>query len=171
MQSSTQLILGGARSGKSRYAQQLAESLPGDLVYFATAEAGDAEMETRIARHIEDRGDAWRTVEAPLDLAEAIQSHNTPGCVLLVDCLTLWLSNLMHANADVAAATHKLANAVTASNATPILVSNEVGLGIVPENALARLFRDEQGRLNQLIAKACEKVVFIAAGLPLTLKG
>jgi len=164
------LVLGGARSGKSRYAQARAESLTGDLVYVATAQALDAEMEDRIARHRADRGMRWSTLDVPLDLPAAIQAQAAPGRVLLVDCLTLWTSNLMFAEHDLDAETEALATAVAEAAGPVILVANEVGLGIVPDNALARRFRDAAGRLNQAIAAAAEEVQFVAAGLPLRLK-
>jgi adenosylcobinamide kinase/adenosylcobinamide-phosphate guanylyltransferase len=164
------LILGGARSGKSARALALATAPP--RTFLATAEPLDAEMADRIARHKTERGaerDAgWRLVEAPLDLAPAIARHREGS--LVVDCLTLWLSNLMHAGRDPAAATDALLDALRGSGRV-ILVSNEVGLSIAPENALARAFRDEQGRLNQRVAAAADHVEFVAAGLPLVLKG
>ncbi len=168
---STLLVLGGARSGKSRYAQQRAEAEAGMLIYIATGQAFDAEMEERIAHHQADRGDRWRTVEAPLALAEAIHAEAAPDRVLLVDCLTLWASNLMLADRDIEAEAAALAACVRDVRARLILVSNEVGLGIVPDNALARRFRDVAGRINQTIAQAVDEAVFIAAGLPLMLKG
>lgn len=164
------LVLGGARSGKSRYAQARADYLSGDLVYVATAQALDAEMEDRIARHRADRGPRWSTLDVPLDLPAAIQSQATPGRVLLVDCLTLWTSNLMFAERDLDAETEALATAVALAAGPVILVANEVGLGIVPDNALARRFRDATGRMNQAIAAAADEVQFVAAGLPLRLK-
>lgn len=164
------LVLGGARSGKSRYAQARAESLTGDLVYVATAQALDTEMEDRIARHRADRGPRWSTLDVPLDLPATIQAQAAPGRVLLVDCLTLWTSNLMFAEYDLDAETEALATAVAEAAGPVILVANEVGLGIVPDNALARRFRDAAGRLNQAIAAAAEEVQFVAAGLPLRLK-
>jgi len=163
-------VLGGARSGKSRYAQLRAESLTGDLVYIATAQAFDAEMEERITRHRADRGPRWSTLDVPLDLPAAILSNAAPGRVLLVDCLTLWTSNLMFAERDLDAETEALASAVAQATGPVLLVANEVGLGIVPDNALARRFRDAAGRINQAIAAAADEVQFIAAGLPLRLK-
>jgi adenosylcobinamide kinase/adenosylcobinamide-phosphate guanylyltransferase len=162
------LLLGGARSGKSRIAQTRAEALPGELVYIATGEALDAEMAERIARHRAERGARWRTVEAPLDLPEAIRREGVG--VLLVDCLTLWLSNLILGEHDIAAATDRLLAALDTARSTVLLVSNEVGMGIVPENALARRFRDEAGRLNQRVAAAADEVLLVAAGLPLRMK-
>jgi adenosylcobinamide kinase/adenosylcobinamide-phosphate guanylyltransferase len=163
-------ILGGARSGKSRHAQALAEALDGELIYIATAQAFDEEMSDRIARHRADRGARWRTVEAPIDLPAAVVAESGPGRVVLVDCLTLWTSNLLLADHDIPAATEALAAVLAKANGPVILVANEVGLGIVPDNALARRFRDAAGTLNQAIARAADTVEFIAAGLPLRLK-
>lgn len=165
------LILGGARSGKSRYGERLAEESGLEPVYVATGEPGDQEMASRIAAHRARRGRAWRTVEEPLALAAALKREAAPGRALLVDCLTLWLSNIMAAGA---AAEERIAVLVRAAARLPglvVFVSNEVGLGLVPETSLGRAFRDAQGRLNQAVAEVCERVVFIAAGLPLTLKG
>lgn len=164
------LWIGGARSGKSRMAQARAEALPGELVYVATGEALDEEMRERIARHREDRGARWRTVEAPLDLPETLRREALPGRVLLVDCLTLWLSNLMLGEHDVAIATDRVLEALREARGSVLIVSNEVGLGIVPENALARRFRDEAGRMNQRVAAAATEVLFVAAGLTLRMK-
>lgn len=165
------LILGGARSGKSRHAQSLAEAFDATLVFIATGEAHDAEMAARIDRHRTDRGARWRTVEAPLALAEAIRLSSAPDHLLLVDCLTLWTSNLMHAGRDVAEATAELIATLRAAPGPVILVANEVGLGIVPDNALARAFRDAAGQMNQAIAAAADRVTFVTAGLPMILKG
>ncbi|WP_420822870.1 bifunctional adenosylcobinamide kinase/adenosylcobinamide-phosphate guanylyltransferase [Sphingomonas solaris] len=164
------LVLGGARSGKSRHAQHIAEGCGGALVFIATAQAFDTEMEDRIARHRSDRDARWRTVEAPLDLAGAIAAADAEDTVMLVDCLTLWASNLLLGTADAEAATEALVAAMAASRGRIILVSNEVGLGIVPDNALARRFRDLAGTINQRVAAAADRVHFIAAGLPLILK-
>jgi adenosylcobinamide kinase/adenosylcobinamide-phosphate guanylyltransferase len=164
------LVLGGARSGKSRFAQARAETSADDLVYIATAQALDAEMAERIAHHRQDRGPRWRTVEEPVDLPDAIDRHGGPGTVILVDCLTLWLSNLMLAGHDLDMAGQRLVRAMVQTAGPVILVANEVGLGIVPDNALARRFGDAAGRLNQLVAASADEVVFIAAGLPLRLK-
>ena len=167
------LVLGGARSGKSRYAEALVRDLTppgGTRLYVATGQALDDEMRLRIAAHRAQRGADWRTLDIPLDLAEALQSEARAGCAVLVDCLTLWLSNLMHAGRDIAAATQVLAAALAHAVCPVVLVANEVGLGIVPDNALARAFRDHAGHLNQRIAAAADRVVFMAAGLPLTLK-
>ncbi|WP_321490069.1 bifunctional adenosylcobinamide kinase/adenosylcobinamide-phosphate guanylyltransferase [uncultured Hyphomonas sp.] len=164
-------ILGGARSGKSARAQTLAEKASSARVYIATAEAFDAEMSERIAHHQADRGEGWQTVEAPLDLVAALEDQRGKGEPVLVDCLTLWLSNLMHDDRDVEAETEKLCTCLSQLDCKVILVSNEVGLGLVPETALGRRFRDAQGRLNQRVAAVCEVVEFVAAGLPLRLKG
>ncbi len=164
------LVLGGARSGKSSYAEQLAESQCRDCVYVATATAGDEEMADRIARHQERRGAGWRTVEAALDLAGALAAAASSDTVVLVDCLTLWLSNILFEELNVENECGKLVAALPGLAGPVIFVSNEVGLGIVPDNALARRFRDEAGRLNQAVAAAAQSVVFVAAGLPLVLK-
>ena len=166
------LVLGGCRSGKSRFAQERCEAVvDGTLAYIATAQAFDAEMEERIARHRSERGSRWRTIDAPMDLASMLSEAALRADAILVDCLTLWLTNLMLAEADLAKARVALAEAVMACPVPVILVSNEVGLGIVPDNALARRFRDEAGWLNQQMATLCEEVIFMAAGLPLKLKG
>jgi adenosylcobinamide kinase/adenosylcobinamide-phosphate guanylyltransferase len=165
------LVLGGARSGKSRYAEWLIEAAASSGAYCATAEPGDAEMAARIAAHRDRRGSFWRTVEAPLALVSAIADHASPGRPMLVDCLTLWLSNLMGADCDIEAETAALAAALRAADGPVVLVANEVGLGLVPETPLGRRFRDAAGRLNQEIAALADRVVFVAAGLPLVLKG
>jgi len=164
------LVLGGARSGKSRYAQRRMETHEGRLAYIATAEAGDAEMADRIVRHQQDRGPHWQTVEAPIALPSAINEASTHAEAILVDCLTLWLSNLMLGDHDVIEAGNALVGSVRRCSVPIALIANEVGLSIVPENALARRFRDEAGWLNQKLAEAADEVVFIAAGLPLRLK-
>jgi len=163
-------VLGGARSGKSRYAQARAEMLAGRHHFVATAEAFDDEMRRRIAQHQADRDARWQTVEAPRDLPAVLGALNAPGAVVLVDCLTLWLSNLMLVDADLAKAEAELSRIINMFTGHIILVSNEVGLGIVPDNALARRFRDAAGRLNQAVAAAATEVVLLTAGLPLTLK-
>lgn len=162
------LILGGARSGKSARALALA---PRPHVFIATAEALDDEMAERIARHRAERGATWRAVEAPLDLASAISTEAAPEVTLVVDCLTLWLSNLMHHECEPDAEAAVLLGAVAAASGAVIAVSNEVGMGLAPMNALGRAFRDAQGRLNQQVAAAADRVEFVAAGLPLVLKG
>jgi adenosylcobinamide kinase/adenosylcobinamide-phosphate guanylyltransferase len=163
-------ILGGARSGKSRRAQSLAEALHGVPVYLATAQPFDAEMADRIARHRNDRGDRWRTIEAPINLAAAIRTHGAVGNVLLIDCLTLWLSNILLAGADVDSSIHELVDALAAATVPLFVVSNEVGLGIVPDNALARQFRDHAGRLHQRVAEVADRVEWMVAGLALRMK-
>jgi adenosylcobinamide kinase/adenosylcobinamide-phosphate guanylyltransferase len=163
------LVLGGARSGKSRYAESLITALPPPWIYAATGEACDAEMTARIATHRARRGEGWSTVEVPRDLAGMLANHT--GGPVLVDCLTLWLSNLMMAETDVEAEVERLAAALAKVTAPVVLVANEVGSGIVPDNALARRFRDLQGVLNQRIAAEAERVVLMVAGLPLFLKG
>ncbi len=161
------LILGGARSGKSRHAEEVIEALPPPWTYIATAQAFDDEMCERIAEHRRRRGDGWRTIEAPFDLAGALaEAGETP---VLVDCLTLWLSNLMLGD-GVAAAASVLEDALEKRTAPTLLISNEVGLGIVPETPLGRAFRDEAGRLNQRIAARAGRVLFMVAGLPMTVK-
>lgn len=164
------LVLGGARSGKSSYAEGLISALPGPWAYVATAEAFDEEMHQRIAYHQARRGLDWVQYETPLDIAATL-SGDAADQPCLVDCLTLWLSNLMHAERDIARETSSLVDALSKRSAPCIMVSNEVGLGIVPDNALARRFRDEAGWLNQRIAAVADCVVFVAAGLPMTLKG
>ena len=162
------LVLGGARSGKSRFAENLARQHGGLRTYIATAEAFDDEMRQRIAKHREQRaGDGWVTIESTLDPASVLPRD---GLVLL-DCVTVWLGNLMHHGRDLRAEVAKLCAALEACPAEVILVSNEVGLSIVPENAMARRFRDEQGLANQALAAISDNVYFIAAGLPLKLKG
>lgn len=170
------LVLGGARSGKSHYAETL---IAGHLeastsivrpTYIATAEAGDGEMVNRIADHRARRGDRWHTEETLLALAETIVSATADGQPALIDCLTLWLSNVMHAELELDAETATLLDAFEHAKGPVVCVSNEVGLGIVPENALARAFRDAAGHLNQQVAAQADRVEFIAAGLPVTLK-
>ena len=164
------LILGGARSGKSRYAERLVENAASRGTYCATAEAGDAEMAERIAAHRARRGPFWQTVEAPLTLAAAIAAHAEPERPILVDCLTFWLSNVLLAGKQVDEETGALCCALRKAAGTVVLVSNEVGMGLVPETPLGRTFRDAAGGLNQEIAALADRVVFVAAGLPLVLK-
>ena len=164
------LVLGGARSGKSRFAEELIEAQPDACVYLATAEAGDSEMAERIAQHRTRRGSRWLTVEEPLALPEALGAAAGPDRAVLVDCLTLWLSNLFAAEREIGVESAALVDILPNLSGPVIFVTNEVGLGIVPENALARRFRDAAGRLNQSIAAKAQRVVLLAAGLPLTLK-
>jgi adenosylcobinamide kinase/adenosylcobinamide-phosphate guanylyltransferase len=164
------LVLGGARSGKSRTAQSIAEAASANRTYIATAQAFDREMQERIDRHRSERDDSWRTWEAPLELPEAIRAHVGPGKVVLVDCLTLWLSNLVLAERDADREAERLVRAVEGAAGPLVLVSNEVGHGIVPATPLGRVFRDGQGQLNQRVAEACDAVVFVAAGCPVLLK-
>jgi len=167
------LVLGGARSGKSAFAQRAAETWASARnitpVYIATAEPGDAEMAERIERHRLDRGGAWRTLEAPLELPDALAGLGDSDAAV-IDCLTLWLSNAMAQPEGHAARADLLLHALRACPARLWLVSNEVGWGIVPDNALARAFRDAAGRLHQAIAEAADEVVLVVAGLPLPLK-
>ena len=164
------LVLGGARSGKSAYAQNLVEGAASERLYLATGEAGDAEMAARIARHQAERGARWTTLEEPLELAEALAANARPGRAVLVDCLTLWLANLMFAGRDIEAEIARLAETIGRLEGPAVFVSNEVGLGLVPETKLGRAFRDWQGFANREAAKACDAVVFVAAGLPTLLK-
>ena len=169
------LVLGGARSGKSTYAEKLATgSLFGaaarPAVYIATAQAGDVEMATRIMAHRSRRGRGWTTIEEPLKLAEALETAAAHGQPVLVDCLTLWLSNLMQAGIDIDEATDELLMGLDGYKTAVVFVSNEVGLGIVPDTPLGRAFRDAQGRLNMRIAERADRVILMAAGLPLIMK-
>lgn len=167
------LVLGGARSGKSRHAEELLEGAGGDCLYIATAvgqDERDGEMAARIAAHKARRGARWQTIEEPLDLAGVLTREARPDRPILVDCLTLWLSNLMAEEREISAEIDKLV-AILPDLAGPVVfVSNEVGLGIVPMNALARDFRDHAGRLHQAVAAVADSVLFMVAGLPLTVK-
>jgi adenosylcobinamide kinase/adenosylcobinamide-phosphate guanylyltransferase len=178
------LILGGARSGKSAHAEQLALASGLEIVYIATASAGDGEMADRIAHHQGRRPAHWTTVETPLALAEALAQWRSPQRLILVDCLTLWLSNQLFADGtvypDVGTITlparwlrdrAALLAEIDQDKGPVIFVSNEVGMGIVPYGAISRAFSDEAGRLNQAVAAACDTVTLVAAGLPLRLKG
>ena len=167
----TLLVLGGARSGKSGYAQRLAEGSGLTPLYVATAQALDDEMRERIALHVAARaGAGWTTREVPYDLPRALAELAQPGRIVLVDCLTLWLSNLVLRGDDPASAEADLAAQVHHAAGPAIFVSNEVGAGIVPDTPLGRSFRDAQGRLNQAMAAACDAVVLVTAGLPSQLK-
>lgn len=162
------LIVGGARSGKSRLAERLATAAKMPRHYIATAEIWDEEMRARIDRHVADRGADWVTHEAPRDVAAALRQADG---VVLMDCATLWLTNVMLGGGDILAETATLLAAIDAHAGPVIVVSNEVGWGIVPDNRLARDFRDEQGRLNQRLAEAADLVAGVMAGLPIVLKG
>ena len=164
------LVLGGARSGKSSFAERITVAHPRGCVYIATAEIGDEEMAERVRKHQARREAHWRTIEAPLELAPAIVSETGQGAAVLVDCLTLWLSNLMAAGRDPSREMEELVRALGQAGGPVVFVANEVGLGIVPDNALARAFRDHAGRMNQRIAEVANNVFFVAAGLPLRLK-
>ncbi|WFT83556.1 bifunctional adenosylcobinamide kinase/adenosylcobinamide-phosphate guanylyltransferase [Methylobacterium sp. CB376] len=164
------LVLGGARSGKSAYAERLVQALPPPWLYVATAEAYDDEMRARIADHRARRPAGWETRDAPRALPSLL-GESPAGRPVLVDCLTLWLTNALLAEADLAAETAALVAACGHHPGPLVLVSNEVGFGIVPDNALARRFRDEAGRLHQRLAAIADRVVLVAAGLPLVLKG
>ncbi|MTD94060.1 bifunctional adenosylcobinamide kinase/adenosylcobinamide-phosphate guanylyltransferase [Hyphomicrobium sp. xq] len=161
------LVLGGARSGKSRYGEELVGRTAPPWTYVATAEAWDTEMAERIAHHRARRNASWQTLDAPLYLAAAVAGLTRPA---LVDCLTLWLSNVMLAGRDVDAESEALLAALACAPGPLVVVSNEVGLGIVPDTPLGRAFRDAQGRLNQRVAAAADRVIFMAAGLTLNLK-
>jgi adenosylcobinamide kinase/adenosylcobinamide-phosphate guanylyltransferase len=164
------LVIGAARSGKSRYALALAEATAPERLYLATAEAGDAEMVERVARHRRERGEGWRTREEPLELAAALRAEARPGRVVLVECLTLWLGNLMLAGRNPEAQISELTYVLSSLGGPVALVANEVGAGVVPATPLGRAFRDWHGRLNQAAAGACGAVVAVAAGLPIQLK-
>lgn len=165
------LVLGGARSGKSRHAEALAESRAGACIYLATAEPRDAEMAARIARHKARRSGRWTTVEEPLDLVGALRRAAGPDRAVLIDCLTLWLSNVLGAERDIEAESDRLIGALPDLGGPVVFVSNEVGLGVVPDNALARRFVDHAGLLHQRLAAAAQSVVHMTAGLPIQLKG
>jgi adenosylcobinamide kinase/adenosylcobinamide-phosphate guanylyltransferase len=166
----TTLVLGGARSGKSVFAEKLVRDSGLPRVYLATATAGDSEMQVRIAHHRVQRGQDWTTIEESLALVDVLTRDVTHGRAVLVDCLTLWLSNLIFAERDPDAEARRLTDFLGVAKCPVVLVSNEVGLGLVPDTPLGRQFRDAQGRLNQAVAAVVPNVVFIAAGLPLWLK-
>jgi adenosylcobinamide kinase/adenosylcobinamide-phosphate guanylyltransferase len=169
MLSQLTFVLGGAASGKSLYAESLVTDTGAPRVYIATGEARDDEMRAKIAAHVDQRGPGWRTLEAPLDVAPALASVAEDE-VALLDCATMWMSNHLLAENDLEAEIARLLDALAACKGKVVVVSNEVGMGIVPENALARRFRDVQGRLNKRLAAAADTVLFVAAGLPLTMK-
>lgn len=183
------LVLGGARSGKSKFAEQLVQQIRGQIrgqtpnetenrgqtpilapIYLATARGDDEEIQRRIRHHQQRRGESWTTIEEPLELVATLRQQATNGNVVLVDCLTLWLSNLMFAGADIEKQSQNLSDFVGELRTPVVFVSNEVGQGIVPENTVARKFRDHAGRLHQLMAKSCDDVWFVTAGLPQKLK-
>ena len=177
-------VFGGARSGKSAHAEMLAAASGKGVVYIATAQAGDDEMAVRIAHHRERRSDAWKTVEEPYALGAAITRWSAPERVLLIDCLTVWLSNLLFCEHKMYPDVGKIVPpdrfhaereafliALEQAPGDVIIVSNEVGMGVVPQGAISRWFVDEAGRLNQAVAARCERAIWVAAGLPLTLKG
>jgi len=163
------LITGGARSGKSTRAEQRACNFAGKPVYIATAEGFDHEMRERIAKHRARRGDDWIEHETPLDLVPTLNATDGGGA-RLIDCLTLWLSNLMHAGRDWVQETTELVEALRRQRSAVVLVTNEVGSGIVPDNALAREFRDAAGQINQMVARVADEVEFVVAGLPMRVK-
>lgn len=164
------LVLGGARSGKSHHAEDLIHLAAPPWIYVATAEALDDEMRERIAHHRTERDGRWQTIEEPLHLSEVIIAHSATRHPILVDCLTLWLSNTMIADRGVADASDRLISALEQAAGPIVVVSNEVGLGIVPDTPLGRRFRDAQGQLNQRIATIADRVVMMVAGLPMNLK-
>ncbi len=170
----TILVIGGCRSGKSRYALELATQAAGrNKIFIATCIPGDKEMEERIRRHQKERNQSWTTVEAPLGLAEAVDEHGRQGNVIVVDCLTLWLSNLLPENNNpkkIEVHIQRLTQSLEASQCPVFLVSNEVGTGIVPENRLARMFRDIAGFANQSVAACSDMVIWMVAGIPVTIK-
>lgn len=169
------LVIGGCRSGKSRHALKLAESYPGaHRVFIATCEPKDEEMRDRVARHRAERQNRWRTREAPLALAEAVKNLGEAADVLLVDCLTLWISNRILQQPDetqLLSAAEKLVGAFAAAKCPIVVVSNEVGTGIVPENALARTYRDAVGTVNRIVAASADTVIWMVAGIPVPIKG
>jgi len=168
------LVIGGCRSGKSSRAQTLAEGLPGKKLYIATCVPQDAEMRERAARHQAQRGNAWTTLEEPIALAAAIDAHSAKFAVILVDCLTLWTSNILLGllgKPGLEKERAALLESLAKSACPVVLVTNEVGAGIVPENKLARLYRDEAGRVNQEVAGAADRVIWMVAGIPVQIKG
>lgn len=164
------LITGGAASGKSKFAERLVVADGRDKIYLATAQANDDEMRDKIARHRDMRGKGWQTIEAPLDLSDALASA-TIGNVILLDCATLWLTNHVLAKSNLTEVEDALRDSLAACKAPVAVVTNEIGGGVVPDNALARQFRDAQGQLNQLLASKADLVVTVIAGLPMVLKG
>lgn len=171
MHSASTLVLGGARSGKSAFAEQLVEQCGLEAVYVATGRSFDEEMRQRIDHHQQRRESIWKTIEEPLDLVGALRAHASPKKAILIDCLTIWVTNLMIDACDVEAESNELCAYLGIHKGAVVLVSNEVGLGIVPENKMARDFRDHAGRLHQMIGAVADEVYFVAAGLPLKMKG
>ena len=168
------LMIGGCKSGKSRHALELAEKLNSRRIFIATCIPFDEELKERISRHQQERDETWKTVDVPINLPEAISAHDGNNTVLLVDCLTLWINNLLMASEDqsyVDQNVEKLLQSLSRARCPVILVANEVGAGIVPENRLARLFRDAAGSANQRIAAAADQVIYMVAGIPMTIKG
>ena len=171
MAGSLTFVIGGARSGKSRHAEDLVRAAgPAPWIYLATGQAFDAEMAARIAAHQADRGEDWMTVDAPHELAAAVRRHACGPAPVLVDCLTLWVTNRILADANLAAESADLVEALAGTGAPVVVVSNEVGLGIVPDNALSRAFRDAAGRLHQMVAARADRVVLMVAGIPVAVK-
>ena len=165
----TILVTGGARSGKSSFAEKRTKQLGSSLMYIATSEIIDSEMENRVAEHQARRGSEWQTLHAPLKLTEALSEIDGKG-PCLVDCLTIWLNNLIFHNEDSVVATKELIKVLEQRSDPVVLVTNEVGSGIVPENALARRFRDEAGRMNQIISQVADEVYLSVSGIPLQIK-
>ena len=169
----TSLVIGGCRSGKSSHALHLAKQIPGQKIFIATCMPQDKEMEQRVLRHQEQRGSAWETLDVPFLIPETINKHNQKGNVILIDCLTLWINNLMMEDEDpskIDAKIRKLTQSIIKAECPVILVSNEVGTGIVPENRLARLFRDITGFANQKVATCVDRVIWMMAGIPVKIK-
>ena len=165
-------VVGGCRSGKSRHALELAEQISGvHRIFIATCVPYDEEMKDRVRRHQKDRGSTWTTVDAPVELAAAILEHSQSACVILADCLTLWMSNLLMESEDLETRVEELTTAIHKAKCPVVIVSNEVGTGIVPENALARQFRDAVGLANQRVAACVDKVIWMVAGIPVLVKG
>jgi len=165
------IVLGGARSGKSYYALTEASRIKGKKAFVATAEALDDEMHIRIENHKKERGSDWDTYEEPLHIAPLIERIKGKYDVILLDCLTLWVSNIMHAGFDIAVETEKLISSISITPPAPLyIISNEVGLGLVPESPLGREYRDNLGHVNRLVAQAATDVIFMVAGIPLKVK-
>ena len=166
----TTLILGGARSGKSRYALEVGASLSSNRVFVATAQGFDDDMRERIERHQSDRDASWRTVEEHVEVWDVIRSECREGRVVVLDCLTLWLNNLMLFERDVESDVGRLVECLDGVKGELVIVSNEIGLGLVPDTPLGRDFRDLHGRMNQRVAAVCDQVVFMVSGLPMVVK-